>query len=115
MVTKFYSTLYTIEGVQGMDEVLGHVPSKVMSDMNAGLNAPYTQEEVKITLFQMFPTKSPGPDGFPTHFYQRHWDLCGDEVTQAVLRIIRGEESAACVNDTLLVLIPKVVNPTLLS
>lgn len=63
----------------------------------------------------MFPTKAPGPDGFPAHFYQRHWDICGDEVTAAVLRIIRGEESAECVNDTVLVLIPKVTNPTLLT
>uniref|UniRef100_A0A453L2A3 Reverse transcriptase domain-containing protein n=1 Tax=Aegilops tauschii subsp. strangulata TaxID=200361 RepID=A0A453L2A3_AEGTS len=45
----------------------------------------------------------------------RHWDLCGDEVTNDVLRIVRGEESAECVNDTVLVLIPKVMNPTLLS
>ena len=63
----------------------------------------------------MFPTKAPGPDGFPAHFYQRHWDICGEEVTRAVLRIVRGEESAGCVNDTVLVLIPKVLNPTQLS
>ena len=60
----------------------------------------------------MFPTKALGPDGFPTHFYQRHWDICGEEVTRAVLSIVRGEESAECVNDTVLVLIPKVLNPT---
>jgi hypothetical protein len=63
----------------------------------------------------MFPTKSPGPDGFPAHFYQRHWDVCGEEVTRAVLRIVRGEEDAECINDTFLVLIPKVMSPTLLS
>ena len=33
----------------------------------------------------------------------------------AVLRIIKGEESAECVNDTVLVLIPKVMDPTLLT
>src|SRR4051812_32839535 len=77
--------------------------------------APYTKEEVKTALFQMFPTKAPGPDGFPANFYQRHWDLCGDEVTNAVLRIVRGEESAECVNEIVLVLIPKVINPTLLT
>ena len=32
-----------------------------------------------------------------------------------MLRIVRGEESAECVNDTVLVLIPKVINPTLLT
>ena len=79
------------------------------------LIAPYEREEVKKALFQMFPTKSPGPDGFPLHFFQRHWDVCGVSVTDAILGILRGEESAECINDTLLVLIPKVSNPTLLS
>jgi len=59
--------------------------------------------------------ESLGPDGFPAHFYQRHWDICGDEVTKAVLKIVRGEEEVDCINDTVLVLIPKVLNPTLLS
>lgn len=79
------------------------------------LTAPYTHDEVKTTLFQMFPTKSLGPDGFPAHFYQHHWDLCGEEVSKVVFRIIKGEESAAGINDTLLVLIPKVNNPSLLA
>ena len=115
MVTDFYKNLYLSEGVSGIEEVLDKVPVKVTEQMNAALLAPYTNEEVKTALFQMFPTKAPGPDGFPAHFYQRHWDICGDEVTKAVLRIIRGEESAASINDTVLVLIPKVMNPTLLS
>ena len=62
----------------------------------------------------MFPIKAPGPDGFPAHFFQRHWDVCGAEVTNTVITIVKGEESAACINDTILVLIPKVKNPTLL-
>ena len=115
LVTDFYKTLYTTEGVQGMDDMLQHVPRKVTTDMNASLCAPYSNEEVKQALFQMFPTKAPGPDGFPAHFYQRHWDICGEEITNVVLRIIRGEESAASINETVLVLIPKVQNPTLLT
>lgn len=115
MVQEFYQNLYTTKGVTGMEDVLAHVPNKVTAAMNDGLLAPYTNEEVKIALFHMFPTKAPEPDGFPAHFYQRHWDLCGDEITKVVLKIVRGEESAERVNDTLLVLIPKVLNPTLLT
>ena len=115
MVREFYEALYTSEGVNGVEEVLQHVPQKVTPTMNDMLCAPYTNDEVKHALFQMFRTKAPGPDGFPTHFYQRHWDLCGEELTKVVLQIIRGEESAEHINDTVLVLIPKVTNPTLLS
>ena len=52
-----------------MQSVLDHVPQKVTHEMNAMLVADYTEEEVKTALFQMFPTKSQGPDGFPAHFY----------------------------------------------
>ena len=115
MTTKFYKTLYTSEGVQDMDQVLDTVPRKVTDEMNATLNAPYDIKEVKTALFQMFPTKAPGPDGFPAHFFQRHWETCGEEITRMVLRIIDGTESAESINETILVLIPKVKNPTVLS
>ena len=87
----------------------------VTTQMNRLLIAPYTLEEVKKALFQIGDLKAPGPDGFPAHFYQRHWDICGEEVTKLVLRIVRGQESPECINDTILVLIPKVTNPTNLS
>jgi hypothetical protein len=60
-----------------MEAVLDTVPVKVSPEMNAKLIAPYTEAEVKEALFQMFPTKSPGLDGFPAHFFQHHWDLYG--------------------------------------
>uniref|UniRef100_A0A453L7Q5 Reverse transcriptase domain-containing protein n=1 Tax=Aegilops tauschii subsp. strangulata TaxID=200361 RepID=A0A453L7Q5_AEGTS len=44
-----------------------------------------------------------------------HWDVCGAKVSSTVIKIVEGTESAACINDTILVLIPKVKNPTLLS
>lgn len=72
LAQEFYKSLYTSEGVNNMEEVLRHVPCKVTPDMNSVLLAPYTESEVKAALFQMFPTKSPGPYGFPAHFYQRH-------------------------------------------
>ena len=115
MTISFYKDLYTTEGVGDMAQVLETVPCKVTHAMNASLNAPYSPEEVKTALFQMFPTKAPGPDGFPAHFFQRHWETCGDEITKVVLKIVEGTESAACINETVLVLIPKVKNPTLLS
>jgi hypothetical protein len=51
-----------------------------------------------------------GPDGFLTHFFQHHWDLCGEEVTSAVLWVLRGEEDLKAINQTFIVLIPKVAS-----
>lgn len=94
-----------------MDAVLDTVPVKVTADMNNTLLAPFTEKEVKESLIQNFPTKAPGPVGFPAHFFQRHWDLCGKEITSVVLRVLRGEDDPAIINDTFIVLIPKVASP----
>jgi hypothetical protein len=56
MVTNFYKNLYTSEGVHNVDSVLQHVSRKVTPAMNEILCAPFSAEEVKIALFQMFPT-----------------------------------------------------------
>jgi hypothetical protein len=111
LARDFFQNLYTAEGTLGMNDVIDTVPSRVTAEMNASLVAPYTEEEIKKALFQMFPTKAPGPDGFPAHFFQRHWELCGAEVTRAVLNVLKGIESPASINSTCMVLIPKVNNP----
>lgn len=98
MATAFYKDLYTSEGVHDKDRVLETVLRKVTPKMNASLNAPYSHHEVKTALFEMFPTKAPRPDGYPAHFSQHHWEVCGDDVTKAVLRIVEGTETGECIN-----------------
>ena len=111
----FYEDLYKSEGTIGIKEVLSHVPRKVTGEMNRELNSPYSVEEVKAALFQMFPTKAPGPDCFPAHFFQKHWSLCGEELTQIVIRLLTGEDSFEEINKTFIVLIPKVLKLTSLA
>lgn len=115
LTTSFHKELFTAEGTSGMEDVIDKVPVKVTDAMNNQLLAPYTHEEVKKAIFQMFPIKAPGPDCYLAHFFQRHWDLVGEEVMDIMLRVLRGEEDVEVLNEMILVLIPKVANPTLLS
>jgi hypothetical protein len=110
ITTEFYKVLYTSEGFENMEAVLGTVPIRITLEMNAKLLEMVTEAEVKDAGFQIFPTKAPGPDGYPTHFFQRHWDLCGDEVTTVVMRMLRGEDNFKSINNTFIVLIPKVAS-----
>ena len=115
MATQFYKELYTSKDCNNMQDVLEAVLAKVTGDMRARHDAVYSEEEVKKALYQMYPTMAPGPDGFPAHYFQKHWAICGAEVTAVVLKIVEGKESAESINQTYLVLIPKVKDPTLLS
>jgi hypothetical protein len=111
MTREFYKNLYSTEGTTGMEEVLNTITILVTRDMNEKLVAPFTESEVKMVLFQMYPPKAPCPDGYPAHFFPKHWDLCGEEVTRAVLQILRGEDIPTGINKTFMVLIPKVASP----
>ena len=46
--------------------------------------------------------KALGPDGFSEHFFEKHWDICGQEVTRVVLCIVEGEDSDEVQNGTFL-------------
>jgi hypothetical protein len=111
MTRIFYEQLYTSEGVTNMGEVIDVIPAKITTEMNNNLLKPFKVEEVRSALFEMFPTKAPGPDGFPAHFFQTHWELCGEEVTSAVIRVLKGKDNMRDINQTFLVLIPKVASP----
>ncbi|KAF5471735.1 hypothetical protein F2P56_008508 [Juglans regia] len=80
-------------------------------DMNKKLGIKYTAGEVKEALFQMNPLGSLGPNGFPIDFYQVHWEIVGDKVTQAVLEVLNSEGDISYINNTYIVLIPKVKCP----
>ena len=45
--------------------------------MNEALVQPYTEDEVRTALFQMHPSKAPGPDGMSPFFFKKYWHIVG--------------------------------------
>ncbi|KAL9672041.1 hypothetical protein QQ045_028289 [Rhodiola kirilowii] len=84
------------------------VPKLVTEDMNNTLLEPFTEREVRRALFQMHPTKAPGLDGFPAQFYQTNWEIVGEDVVKESLRSLNEGVLNPAINETLIVLIPKV-------
>ncbi|CAM8954101.1 unnamed protein product [Rhodiola kirilowii] len=76
--------------------------------MNAMLTAPFTEGEVKRALFQMHPSKAPGLDGFSALFYQNNWSVVGQDVVTEVLKCLNNGVLNEQLNETLIVLVPKV-------
>jgi hypothetical protein len=67
----YYEYLFTTLGFVGAENCLNNVESRVSEEMNGRLLRPFTEVEVRSTLFQMHPLKSPGPDGYSAIFYQK--------------------------------------------
>lgn len=63
----------------------------------------------------MGPTKALGPDGLPALFYQRHWSLVRGDVCCAVRDFLSGMAAPEAFNATMIVMIPKINSPELLS
>ena len=50
-----------------------HDIPQVTQEENDVLVAEFTETEVREAVFQLQHNKAPGPDGFPTEFYQVFW------------------------------------------
>lgn len=83
--------------------------------MNRQLISMLSEEEVRTAVFQLGAVKAPGPDGFPGFFFQHYWDVVGTKVYKVVCSFFVGGYLLKEFNQTNLVLIPKVGNPTNLS
>lgn len=81
-------------------EVLAYTQLCITTDMNEHLIANISLEEVWVALFQMAPLKAPSPDGLPTLFYQRFWDIMGPSIHQCVIEFFDGRSVIEGINHT---------------
>ncbi|KAL9677471.1 hypothetical protein QQ045_005703 [Rhodiola kirilowii] len=111
VITNYFHNIFLsqveITGERWSQE-LEIIPKLVSDEMNEMLIAPFTEGEVKRALFQMHPTKAPGLDGFPALFYQSNWDIVGQDVVREALDYLNSGVLNADLNETLIVLVPKV-------
>ncbi|XP_074299355.1 uncharacterized protein LOC141630432 [Silene latifolia] len=79
------------------------------------LQVPFTEHDVLRALKGMDGSKSSGPDGITPKFFQVFWPQIGYMVTSAILRFLNSGVMLKEWNNTLIVLIPKVDKPELVS
>lgn len=74
---SFLSTLFTngvpngIEIRKKLDSILQHIPQLINEKDNMFLFKPFSLDEIRHTIFSMYPDKSPRPDGFPALFFKK--------------------------------------------
>ena len=97
---SYFEKLYTTSLPTRIVEVTSTIPTKVTEEMNQILIRDFTMEEVEATLHQMHPTKALGLDGMFAIFFQKYWDIVGNDVSCMVLNVLNSNLSMAEINRT---------------
>lgn len=114
MITEYFSTLFgsSLPADPVIQEAIHFVRPTVTEDMNCRLHQPFTEAKVYTTVKKIHPHKAPGPDGLSGAFYHQFWPIVGVDVTKVCLDVLNHRVSSAALNETMIVLIPKVGSPT---
>lgn len=112
VATSYFQKLFTADPSLNADPIIQLIEPKVGDEINGKLCADFSDKEIADALFQIGPLKAPGKDGFPARFLQRNWLQLKEEVMEGVKEFFRSGVMPPGVNETVIVLIPKVEEPT---
>ena len=90
-----------------MDESRREDIPQVSDDEKEILIANFSYNEIREAIFQMEHSKAPGPEGFPTEFYQAFWDLIKDDLMAMFVDFHNGILPLYSLNFGILTLLPK--------
>lgn len=111
IAVNYFSRLFTFEASL---DTLFHIPNlfpELEAQKISWTQQPLSRAEVNMAMFSIGGTKTPGPDGYPGIFYQKHWGIYGDEIFQIVNEAFNSGVVPAGLNHTLITLIPKTTCP----
>lgn len=107
IVLHYFENIFTSTKMVGGVDVLNSMQQGVMPEMNERLDKSFSEEEIKVVVFQMQPSDTHGPDGMTLFFYQRFWPIVGKDITLAVQSIFFFRKLLKQVNYTHVALVPK--------
>jgi len=90
-----------------LDETQTHDIPQVSQLENEYLTNSFSQEEVRDAIFQMEHNKAPGPDGFPSEFYQVFWNIIKDDLMTLFMDFHQGILPLNRLNFGTIILLPK--------
>ncbi|KAL0404653.1 UNVERIFIED_CONTAM: LINE-1 retrotransposable element O protein [Sesamum radiatum] len=90
IITDYFQVLFNSSNpsVEDIETAIEGLPVRVSTEMNEQLLLLFTADEVKSAQFQMYPYKSPGPDGMSPVFFQKYWQIVGPDVISFVLAFL---------------------------
>lgn len=115
LAVNFYSNLYTEEVEDRPDITTNSMFPILTQNENRKLCRDITSGEIDDAIRQMGPYKSPGMDGLPPVWFQNFWDLVAPNMYSLCKSVFQDGNRLRPINETLVVLIPKVEQPEKIS
>ncbi|KAL2899374.1 hypothetical protein RDABS01_024456 [Bienertia sinuspersici] len=113
LVVKYFADLFEDDGSHIEYDIPTGICTEFSNEDWTKLTRPYTRSDIDYIVKNMGSLKAPGPDGFQALFYQKNWDIVAPYVYSLVLSVLEGKGLPPHLNETFIVLLPKVEKPEL--
>ena len=105
-IVNFFGKLYSKpEGDSWRIEGIDWVP--ISGESAIWLDRPFSEEEVRMAIFQLNKEKTPGPDGFTITIYQECWDVIKEDLMRVFLEFHTNGIINKSTNATFIAMVPK--------
>lgn len=93
------------------NKIISCIHPTVSEDIRLNLDRSFDHDEIILAIKSMHPNKAPGPDGVHAIFYQRFWDVAGDDFINVCLDFLNNNVPMGNINHTHIALSLKYKNP----
>ena len=83
---------------------------RISNFLSSWLERPFTEDEVKLVVFECDGSKAPGPDGYSMTVFQSQWDIVKNDIMKVLEEFYRSGVINGITNETYICLIPKKLN-----
>ncbi|KAE8681243.1 hypothetical protein F3Y22_tig00111332pilonHSYRG00015 [Hibiscus syriacus] len=114
IASRYFSSLFHSSAANPDEEIFQAIEHCIDPSDNEMLCREFSTEEVIFAFSQVNPSKAPGFDGLPGHFFRSFWNIVGSDFVNLCLCLLNGTKEFDFVNRTIVVLIAKVDSPKLM-
>nr|GFA69949.1 RNA-directed DNA polymerase, eukaryota [Tanacetum cinerariifolium] len=90
-------------------------PNRLSNDQILDLESPISKDEIRTAVWGCGVDKSHGSDGFTFEFFRKYWAVVGPDFSTAVKWFFEHGDFAIGCNSSFVALIPKVLDPKVVS